>query len=443
MAAALLAALVCVPLPLLNEPAFAEDAAPAADAPAVQQAPGARAEIVSERTESTTTWANGDGTTTVEAYTGPIRVKQPDGSWKPVDTTLVAENGVVRPKTAAADMTFSGGGSGEPLAEVSRGGRTLGLDWPGKLPEPRLDGPTAVYPDAVDGGDLVVTALKEGFSHSVVLHQRPDAPVSYRLPISADGLTLHETTDERLRWSDSSGHTVATAPMPVMWGSGEKHASGEPEDLEAVDVTIERDDDTGDQVLVLKPDAEFLADPALEYPVTIDPTDSLFGPVTDTWIQYDDYLTSQRGSTELKAGTYNGTEKARSYLKFDVAKYAGKHILDTDLAPVLVLLVHVQHGQLRQPGAPRHLQLGPLGHHLGRAAHNHHDRRRDFHRGQGLQLQLRCRPRLLGRRRDRPVLGRRTGQLRRADRGCRRDGPADLAPLLLGESDGRLSRRRL
>ncbi|MER5402716.1 DNRLRE domain-containing protein [Streptomyces sp. NPDC002599] len=328
---ALLGALVCVPLPALNEPAFAEDATPAADTSAAQQVPGARAEIVSERTESTTTWANGDGTTTVEAYTGPIRVKQADGSWKPVDTTLVAKNGVVRPKMAAADIAFSGGGSDEPLAEVSRGGRTLGLDWPNKLPEPRLNGPTAVYPDAVDGGDLVVTALKEGFSHSVVLNQRPDGPVSYRLPISADGLTLHETTDERLRWSDSSGRTVATAPVPVMWGAGEKHASGEPEDLAAVDVTIDRDDETGDQVLVLKPDAEFLADPTLEYPVTIDPTDSLFGPVTDTWIQYDDYLTSQRGSTELKAGTYNGTEKARSYLKFDVAKYAGKHIVDTDL----------------------------------------------------------------------------------------------------------------
>lgn len=330
LAAALLAALVCVPLPLLNEPAFAEDAAPAADAPAAQ-AVDTRTEIVSERTDSTTTWANADGTTTVETYTGPIRVKQSDGGWRSIDTTLVAEDGVVRPKTAAADISFSGGGSGEPLAEVSRGGRTLGLDWPGKLPEPRLDGPTAVYPDAVEGGDLVVTALKEGFSHSVVLHERPDGPVSYRLPVSAEGLTLHETDDERLRWSDSKGRTVATAPLPVMWGSGEKRASGEPEDLAAIDVTVERNADTGDQVLVLEPDEEFLADPDLEYPVTIDPTDSLLGPVTDTWVQYDDYLTSQRGSTELKAGTYNGTEKARSYLKFDVAKYADKHVLDTDL----------------------------------------------------------------------------------------------------------------
>ncbi|MFJ6660262.1 DNRLRE domain-containing protein [Streptomyces sp. NPDC091377] len=332
LTAALLAALVCAPLPLFKDPAFAGDADPAPATPAVGQGSGgARAEIVSERTDSTTTWANADGTTTVETHTGPIRVKQPDGGWRPVDTTLVAEDGVVRPKTAAADITFSGGGTGEPLAEVTRGRHTLGLDWPGTLPEPRLDGPTAVYPGAVEGGDLVVTALKEGFSHSVLLHQRPDGPVRYRLPVSADGLTLQETSDERLRWNDSSGRAVATAPLPVMWGTGEKAASGEPEDLAAIDVTIERDADTGGQVLVLEPDPAFLADPGLRYPVTIDPTDSLLGPVTDTWVQYDDYLTSQRGSTELKSGTYNGTEKARSYLKFDTAKYAGKRVVDTDL----------------------------------------------------------------------------------------------------------------
>ncbi|MEV8459819.1 MULTISPECIES: DNRLRE domain-containing protein [Streptomyces] len=333
LAAALLAALVCAPLPLLDGSAFADDAVPAADAPAAPRpASGpARTEIVSERTESTTTWANADGTTTVEAYTGPIRVKQPDGGWRPVDTTLVADKGLIRPKAAAADIAFSGGGSGEPLAEVTRGGRTLGLDWPGRLPAPRLDGPTAVYPGAVPGGDLVVTALKEGFSHSVVLRERPDGPVTYRLPVSAEGLTLQETADRRLRWSDTRGRTVATAPLPVMWGAGKKRASGEPEDLAAIDVAIERDAGSGEQVLVLKPDPAFLADPDLTYPVTIDPTDSLMGPVTDTWIQYNDYLTSQRGSTELKSGTYNGSEKARSFLKFDVAKYAGKHVLDTDL----------------------------------------------------------------------------------------------------------------
>ncbi|CAM5743233.1 DNRLRE domain-containing protein [Streptomyces hirsutus] len=39
----------------------------------------------------------------------------------------------------------------------------------------------------------------------------------------------------------------------------------------------------------------------------------------------------QRGSTELKAGTYDGSERARSYLKFDAARFRGKRVIDADL----------------------------------------------------------------------------------------------------------------
>ncbi|MFI6125457.1 DNRLRE domain-containing protein [Streptomyces sp. NPDC051064] len=318
--------------PLLTAVATADPTGDAADSATTRQEESpARVELVAERTESTTTWANPDGTLTVESYTGPIRVKQSDGGWKPVDTTLVTDGGVIRPKSAAADITLSGGGDSRPLAEVSRGGKSLGLEWKGTLPAPELKGSTATYRDAVEGGDLVVTALKEGISHSVILNERPDSPVTYELPVQADGLTLQETSEKRLQWQDDKGRTVATAPVPVMWGSGERGSTGEPQHLAAIDVTVKQEADGDGQVLVLKPDPAFLSDPDLAYPVTIDPTDSLLGPVTDTWIQYDDYLTSQRGSTELKSGTYNGTEKARSFLKFDVAKYADKHILDTDL----------------------------------------------------------------------------------------------------------------
>ncbi|MFJ7159473.1 phospholipase A2 [Streptomyces sp. NPDC101118] len=289
-----------------------------------------RIEILSDRTDSTSTFANPDGTTTVETFTGAIRAKDEHGNWAPIDMTLVAEDGVVQPKQAAADVELSDGGTGEPLASVDKGKHSLGVSWLGKLPKPKLDGPTATYPDAVPGGDLVVTALKEGFTHNVVLRERPKGPVEYRLPVEAEGLTLKETADKRLRWDDAKNKTKATAPAPVMWGATMDKASGEPEKIAAVDVEIEKDKDGG-QVLVLKPSAAFLNDPGLKYPVTIDPTDSLMGAVTDTWIQYDDYLTSQRGSTELKAGTYDGNEKARSFLQFNVDKYKGKQILDAKL----------------------------------------------------------------------------------------------------------------
>lgn len=88
----------------------------------------------------------------------------------------------------------------------------------------------------------------------------------------------------------------------------------------------------GTQTLVLTPDADFLADPDLTYPVTVDPTSTL-AVTTDTWIQTPDYPDSQVSSQELKSGTYDGgADLARSYLKFDVSKFTGKHITDTNFA---------------------------------------------------------------------------------------------------------------
>ncbi len=289
-----------------------------------------RIEIVDARTEESTSWANPDGTVTVESFTGPIRVQDSQGTWQPVDVSLSVVDGKVVPKSAAAQIAFSAGGSTAPLAQVTRGEKTFGVSWPGTLPAPVLKGSTATYPNAVPGGDVVVTALPQGFSHSVVLRERPSGPVEFRLPVTAKGLKLAETADKRLRWEDSRGKQVAAAPPPVMWGAAEDAKSREPKHTANVSTVVETAAN-GRQTLVLKPSDTFLSDPDVTYPVVVDPTNTLAGPTTDTWVQYDDYPTSQRGSTELKAGTYDGVQKARSFLKFDVAKYAGKKIVDTDL----------------------------------------------------------------------------------------------------------------
>lgn len=307
------------------------EAADQASARLMARVQNRRIEVTGERTESSTTWANPDGTTTVESYTGPVRARDGNGAWQRIDTTLQESGGTVRPRLAAADIAFSGGGDGKNLAKVRRGAHLLGLSWEGTLPKPQLKGATATYAGAVPGGDLVLTALKEGFAHNVVLRERPQGTPEYRLPIAAGNVKLSTSSDGRLRWQDGKGRAKATAPAPVMWDSSFDQASGGPKHQAAVTVEIEEGKGGKGQVLVLKPSAEFLADPAITYPVIIDPTDSLIGPVTDTWIQYNDYPTSQRGSTELKAGTYDGTANARSFLKFNVSKYAGKHILDTKL----------------------------------------------------------------------------------------------------------------
>lgn len=65
----------------------------AADIPSAKVAArlsGKRVEALSERTETSTTWVNKDGSLTTELSAGPVRFKdEPTGEWREVDLDLV------------------------------------------------------------------------------------------------------------------------------------------------------------------------------------------------------------------------------------------------------------------------------------------------------------------------------------------------------------------
>ena len=153
-----------------------DEEAPVAPATSIEAPPTTRAlalvqaantgEPVLIDTETTTTthvFANPDGTFTAEIASGPVRVPDPSdpSGWTPLDTTLVtAPEGLV-PEATLADVTFSAGGAG-PLAALATGTRSLTLDWPGKLPEARVERDTATYPEVLPGIDLVLQARPAG-----------------------------------------------------------------------------------------------------------------------------------------------------------------------------------------------------------------------------------------------------------------------------------------
>jgi len=47
---------------------------------------GSRVEITDDRTADITTWANPNGTRTTDFSAAPVRVRDSDGSWHPVDS---------------------------------------------------------------------------------------------------------------------------------------------------------------------------------------------------------------------------------------------------------------------------------------------------------------------------------------------------------------------
>ncbi|WP_156325699.1 DNRLRE domain-containing protein [Nonomuraea sp. SBT364] len=282
--------------------------------------------------ENSTTVANPDGTYTATITSGPSNVKQ-GGRWVPIDTSLVAEGGVLRPKAAKARIEVSGGGEGPLATMADEHGRTFSLRWPTALPAPRVQDNVATFADAAGpGADLVVTVLPTGFRHDVVLRTKPAGPIELRIPVRTEGVELSEAADGRLQLKSDSGEVVAAGARPVMWDAG-GHGKPRGDAVAPVDAAVRTEN--GAKVLVLKPDEAFLSAPERVYPVTVDPTITLPGVEVDTDVATS--WASHPGDPMIIAGTMpwengQGGDVMRSLVRFDTAAFTGKRVLGAALA---------------------------------------------------------------------------------------------------------------
>ncbi|MET9466917.1 hypothetical protein ABZY44_19330, partial [Streptomyces sp. NPDC006544] len=105
--------------------ALAPKAAPTAQQKAVDaalaQAKRTGKPVVVEHltTTDSQTFANPGGTLTMDAASAPERVKQKDGAWRAIDTTLrVNGDGTISPAVVPSALSISGGGTG-PMATMT------------------------------------------------------------------------------------------------------------------------------------------------------------------------------------------------------------------------------------------------------------------------------------------------------------------------------------
>lgn len=187
-------------------------------ASAAAVATGERVEVVEERSERETVFANPDGTTfTMEKSVAPVRVAR-QGRWVEPDPTLVRNtDGSVGPAAAAVDLSFSGGGDGADLVTIAEGRQSVSLGWPGALPAPRLDREHAVYEDVLPDVNLILTATVEGF-RQVLEVETPEAAanpalkaIEYRF--GANGLKIRAGAGGgQKRWTATADRSSARPP---------------------------------------------------------------------------------------------------------------------------------------------------------------------------------------------------------------------------------------
>jgi hypothetical protein len=312
----------------------------AATAVALARDQGVRVEVLNQRTETRSVFAEPGGTMTAELSMAPVRMKR-GGSWVSVETDLVRRpRGDVGPRATAVELSFPGGGAQDSVIRYGQAGKWFELTWPGRLPKPTLAGGSATYSDVLPGVDLVLRADPKGFAQYLVVKDaaaaRSTSLAKIKWGLRSEGLTLRVTANGALQARDADGAVIFTAPEPQMWDSGA------PVRQSAVDTTVDG------RSLVLTPDQELLTDPATTFPVIIDPVWTTFGPTV--WTKVSSGYPNQSyfngccdadgwakvGQCYDGSGGCNGIGQMRSYFQYDTRFLGGKRILAATFTGKLV-----------------------------------------------------------------------------------------------------------
>ncbi|GIG63518.1 hypothetical protein Lfu02_78900 [Longispora fulva] len=299
---------------------------------------GKRVEVLDSRTETSQTFANPNGSFSLEQHVQPVWARKGSG-WAPVDTTLIqAPDGSIVPKAQPAGVRLSAGSPAaaagvaadapQDLITVGSGGDAVTLAWRGRLPKPTLSGDTATYASVLPGVDLLVQATRTGFEQFLVLSHAPGQSVSFTLPMRSKGLTAAARADGGLDFTNAAGRIVGSMPPATMWDARKDQKTGLPAHQGPVRLSATSREGALD--LTYTADAAFLA--TADYPVTIDPATSLG---RTHWLlasasepdrtYYDSDNTARAGTPD------DGTHAFRSFFAFDPSSLAGKHVQSATL----------------------------------------------------------------------------------------------------------------
>lgn len=227
-------------------------------------------ELADNRTASTETWENTDGTRTVRQFAHGRHFQRPGSTdWSPIDSSLSAVPG--RPgwwASGSNEWQVLLGPPGAPggSEQLLVGGKNVGLVPLGisaAAPAPKVEGSTARYEDLWPGVDAVYRVSPEGVEEDLVL-KRPGAPARFGFDLAgatvrANGSGGLDVIVEDRKEAELPAPVVSTARGPVSADvSGARLSVGRGRTPSRVEVSV---------------DERWLASVReSDYPVVIDPT---------------------------------------------------------------------------------------------------------------------------------------------------------------------------
>lgn len=230
--------------------------------------PTAVSEIVADRTASTSTWRNSDGSLSVRQYTTPQFYKDSAGAWSPIDSNLspiASEPGWWQSKANSWSVAFGPAGTRGGALRYTETGHTFAFA-PQAVTDvnlaPSVSGQTATYNGAWPQTDLAEHVSPVGVKEDVVL-KSPGAPSSFSFKVSGATVKPNKAGGADLI---AGGTSLGSLPAPTVSIASGK-ASLDRTTASKVRMTVAGD------VLQVSVSPDWLAKlPAAAFPVVIDPS---------------------------------------------------------------------------------------------------------------------------------------------------------------------------
>lgn len=297
-------------------------------------------EVPTRRTRASRTYKEAHGYVT-EIYPGAINYPGPNGAWLPIDNTVVPSHlaGFAYQNKANSYSFYLPAYAGAVRFATSSGYVDFSLI--GAAGNGSVSGDTVTYRSALPAVDLAYSALNEGVKENLTLANLASPHVfTFALQTSAD-LVGRASPNNGIDFVDTGGTVQFSFAPPFMY---ERQAA----DRATGSVSMSLGGAAGNQTVTLALDEAWLANPARQWPVVVDPTITYGTIGSAIWKQFnganqDCYLqngsgasTSYCNGSSLYAG-YSGGVIDRALLQFNVQSSIPQDVtvLDADLAAYL------------------------------------------------------------------------------------------------------------
>lgn len=260
-------------------------------------------EIPAARTAHERVYTNTDGTETTEFSAAKLNYRAADGSWQPIDPTLVEEAGKGwRNAADEVDLRLAADSGGDLVTLAVDRDHSVSYSLAGASKAgARAEGTTVTYPGVLPGVDLKLESKPGGVKETLVL-AGPDAPTEYLFPLKLKGVTP-SVVDGQVVFSDASGAARAVIPPGDMVDAKSVRSTG---------VSYRLVTSGGAPALQLTVDGGWLRDPNRAFPVAVDPTVQL--PVAGEAADSSMYVSgggSSAGGRDFAVGP-----SAAAYIRF-------------------------------------------------------------------------------------------------------------------------------